>query len=208
MYKLFMKEMKVSHPLSFIFIIFSFMFLVPGYPVLCAPFFVTLGIFQSFQKARENGDIIFTALLPIPKRDIVRGKFIFVVAVELFSTFLMALCVILREFILFDNPVYSLNPMMKADFLALSLALIIFALFNYVFMRLFFLSAYNIGLPFLLYSVSAFIVVLGGEILSHMFYVSSLNMQFAFIVIGFLIYFLITLISYKMSMKRFMRLDL
>lgn len=75
MYKLFMKEVRAaSHPLSFIFIIFSFMFLIPGYPILCAPFFVTLGIFQSFQKARENGDIFFSVLLPIPKKDVVKGK--------------------------------------------------------------------------------------------------------------------------------------
>lgn len=40
------KEMTVSASLlSYLFILFGFMFFVPGYPILCGVFFVTLGIF-------------------------------------------------------------------------------------------------------------------------------------------------------------------
>lgn len=209
MYKLFMKEVKMaSHPLSFVFIIFSFMFLVPGYPILCAPFFVTLGIFQSFQNANENNDILFSVLLPIPKKDIVKGKFIFVIFIELCSSSIMALCVILRETIFCDNPVYSSNVMMRADGYAFALALVIFALFNCLFVRLFFLTAYNIGLPFLLYSISAFIVVVTGEVLAHFLNINSLYLQFAIIATGGLFYSLITFISYRMSGESFERIDL
>lgn len=209
MYKLFMKEVKAaSHPLSFVFIIFSFMFLIPGYPILCAPFFVTLGIFQSFQKTRENGDILFSVLLPISKEDVVKGKFIFVISIELCSTLIMAFCVILRMTILRDNPVYSSNPMMRADFSALSLALLVFALFNYIFVRGFFLTSYKIGLPFLLYSVSAFTVVAGGEILSRLISVNSVKIRSALIAVLSLLCSLITFISYRMSVKSFLRLDL
>lgn len=207
MYKLFMKEVKAdSHPLFFVFIIFSFMFLIPGYPILCAPFFVTLGIFQSFQKARENGDIFFSVLLPIPKKDVVKGKFIFVIFLELCSAIIMAFCVVLRMTILRDNPVYLLNPMMRADFSALSLALLIFALFNYIFVRGFFLTAYNIGLPFLLYAVSAFTVVGGGEILSRLISLNSVNIRIALTAVLSFLCSLITFISYRMSVKSFLGL--
>ena len=50
------------------------MTLLPGYPILCGVFFITLGIFQSFQSAREANDIVFSALLPIAKRDVVKGN--------------------------------------------------------------------------------------------------------------------------------------
>lgn len=209
MYKLLMKEVRIaSHPLSFFFILFSFMFLIPGYPILLAPFFVTLGIFQSFQKARENGDILFSVLLPIPKRDTVKGKFIFVISIELCSTILMALCVILRGTVLRDNPVYTSNPMMKADLFALSLAIFVFAIFNYVFVRGFFHTAYNIGIPFLLYAVSAFIVVVAGEILSHFSFVKSHFVQFTLFAVLFFLFALITIISYRMSVRSFEKLDL
>ena len=47
-----LKECKLSaSPLSFLFIPFGLMFFLPGYPVLCGGFFVTLGNFQSYQKA-------------------------------------------------------------------------------------------------------------------------------------------------------------
>ena len=37
------KEMKLSaSPLSYLFILFGLMFFLPGYPVLCGAFFVTL----------------------------------------------------------------------------------------------------------------------------------------------------------------------
>ena len=55
------KEMRLSASvLSYLFISFGFMFFIPGYPILCGVFFVTLGIFQSFQNAREANDIIFS----------------------------------------------------------------------------------------------------------------------------------------------------
>ena len=47
------KEMRLSASiLSYLFLGFSLMALLPGYPILCGIFFITLGIFQSFQSAR------------------------------------------------------------------------------------------------------------------------------------------------------------
>ena len=90
------KEMKLSaSPLAFIFILFGAMFMVPGYPILCGAFFVTLGLFQSFQFAREANDIVFSALLPISKKEVVSGKFIFVCMIECFSLILMIICTII-----------------------------------------------------------------------------------------------------------------
>ncbi len=69
------KEIKLSASvLSYLFIPFGLMFLLPGYPVLCGAFFVCLGLFQSFQSAREANDIVFSALLPIAKSDVVKGN--------------------------------------------------------------------------------------------------------------------------------------
>jgi hypothetical protein len=67
------KEMRLSALLlTYLFIGFAFMTLLPGYPILCGVFFITLGIYQSFQNARESNDIVFSALLPIAKRDVVK----------------------------------------------------------------------------------------------------------------------------------------
>ena len=47
------KELRLSASgLTYLFILFGLMFLLPGYPILCGAFFVSLGILQSFQAAR------------------------------------------------------------------------------------------------------------------------------------------------------------
>ncbi len=49
MREIMIKELRLSaSALSYLFIAFGLMFFVPGYPILCGVFFVTLGIFQSF----------------------------------------------------------------------------------------------------------------------------------------------------------------
>ena len=69
MINLLRKEMKLSASvLSYLFIAFGLMFFLPGYPILCGVFFVTLGIFYSFQNSRETNDIIYSILLPIAKK--------------------------------------------------------------------------------------------------------------------------------------------
>lgn len=70
------KEIRLSSMLlTWLFIGFAFMTLLPGYPILCGVFFITLGIYQSFQNAREANDIVYSVLMPVAKRDVVRGKF-------------------------------------------------------------------------------------------------------------------------------------
>ncbi len=213
MHRLLRKEVRLaSHPLSFVFIIFSFMFIIPGYPILCAPFFVTLGIFQSFQKARENGDILFTVLLPVPKKDAVKGKYLFVCSIEFCSLFVMAVCVILRGTVLRGNDVYLSNVLMNANGFALSLALFIFALFNSVFVAGFFRTAHSLGLPFLVYAISAFLTVAAGETMHHLPHCGWIDgwgrEQIILVLSGCVLYTLMTLLSYRRSVRRFEMLDL
>ena len=213
MRKLLMKEIRLSsHPLSFVFVLFSFLFLVPGYPVLCAPFFVTLGLFQSFQKARENGDILFSVLLPVPKRDCVRGKYFFVCLIEMSAFVLMAAVSVVRAVFLRDSEVYLSNPLMNANGFALALVLVIFALFNRMFVSGFFRTAYGLGLPFLKYAVTAFLAVSFGETVHHlpgcMWFDDYSGLQFILLAAGCILYMMVTVLSYRVSVRRFERLDL
>ena len=65
MKKLLHKELRLTAaPITYLFLAFALMPLIPGYPILMGGFFITLGIFYTFQMARESGDILFTALLP------------------------------------------------------------------------------------------------------------------------------------------------
>ena len=136
------KEMKLSaSPLSYLFILFGLMFFLPGYPVLCGAFFVTLGIFQGFQYAREANDIVFSSLLPISKKDVVKGKFLFVCFIEACSLILMLFSSFIRMTFLSEAAVYRANALMNANLFAVGGAFLIFGLFNVIFLGGFFKTA-------------------------------------------------------------------
>ena len=154
------KELGLSASiLSYIFIAFALMFLIPGYPILCGVVFVTLGLFQTFQKAREANDTVFSALLPIAKKDVVSGRYLFVCFIEGASLIFMALIVILRMTVMSDAAAYVSNAMMNANLFALGVAFLIFGLFNWIFVGGFFKTAYNFAKPFVTYIIVAFVVI-------------------------------------------------
>ena len=212
-----LKELKLSaSPLAFIFIAFGLMFLLPGYPILCSAFFVTLGLFQSFQTAREANDIVFSALLPIAKKDVVKGKFIFVCFIEACAFVLMVICAIVRMTALKESPVYLQNALMNANLFALGAALVIYGLFNVIFLGGFFKTAYKLGKPFVTYIIVGFIMIGVFEALHHIpglsqlnaFGTDSLGLQVVTLIAGALIFAVMTLISYKASCSNFEKIDL
>jgi len=211
------KEMRLSASvLSYLFIVFGIMFLIPGYPILCGAFFVTLGIFQSFQTAREANDIVFSALLPIAKRDVVKGKFLFVCFIELCGFILMAIATVLRMTVLSEAMVYRSNALMNANLFALGMALLIFGLFNLIFVGGFFRTAYKFGKPFVCYIVVSLLAIGAGESVHHFPGLEAVNafgfghimLQLLLFAVGAACYVMLTLISIRYSCKNFEKIDL
>ena len=162
------KEMRLSASiLSYLFIAFGFMAMIPGYPILCGVFFITLGIFHSFQNAREANDIVYSALLPIAKSDVVKGKFLFSAMIELSGFLIMTILTLVRMTVLSDSEVYRKNALMNANPFYLGVALLIFGMFNFIFIGGFFKTAYKFSKPFVIYIVVAFLMVGVAEALHY-----------------------------------------
>ena len=211
------KEMRLSASvLSYLFIPFGLMFLLPGYPILCGAFFVTLGIFQSFQTAREANDIVFSILLPISKRDVVKGKYLFICLIEGCALLLMALATACRMTVLSQSAVYRANALMNANGFALGMACVIFGLFNWIFAGGFFKTAYKFARPFVTYIVAAFLVILIAETLHHIpglgmlnaFGADGIGLQLALLTAGVLLFLLMTALSYRRACAHFEKIDL
>ena len=211
------KEMRLSASvLSYLFILFGLMFFLPGYPVLCGAFFVSLGIFQSFQAAREANDIVFSTLLPIAKRDIVRGKFVFVCLIESCAFLLMALAVCVRMTVLSQSVVYRSNALMNANLFALGTACVIFGLFNWIFVGGFFRTAYRFARPFVTFIIVCILVILTAETLHHIPGLEKLNafgtdempIQLTMLAAGILLFLLMTALSCRRACQQFERIDL
>ena len=212
-----MKEIRLSaSPLSYLFILFGLMFLLPGYPILCGVFFVTLGIFQSFQNTREANDIVFSALLPIAKCDVVKGKYLFVCLIELCGFVMMAIATALRMTVLSEAGAYRHNALMNANLFALGVALLIFGLFNLLFVGGFFRTAYKFAKPFVSYIIASFLVIGVAESLHHFPGLDALNaygfehllLQIALFAAGVTCYIILSLVSLRNACKNFEKIDL
>jgi hypothetical protein len=217
MINLLKKEMKLAaSPLSYIFIAFGLMAFVPGYPILVGSFFLCLGLFQSFQNAREANDITYTSLLSVAKSDIVRAKYAFCIVVEFGYFILTAVVVLIRMTVLSESDVYRNNVLMNANLVYLGFVLLILGLFNLIFIGGFFKTAYKFAKPFIAFIVAAFLVVGIGETLFHIPGLSALNafgfqyigLQVSIFTAGIAAFILLTAISIHRSVKNFEIIDL
>ena len=217
MNKLLKKEMKLAaSPLSYIFIVFGLMAFVPGYPILVGSFFVCLGLFQSFQNAREANDITYTLLLSVAKSDIVRAKYAFCIVVELIYFGLTSAVALLRMTLLSEVAVYRNNVLMNANLVYLGFVLVILGLFNLIFVGGFFKTAYKFAKPFVMFIIAAFLVVGIGETLFHIPGLSVLNafgfnhigIQLVVFAAGVVAFVLMSAFSIRQSIKNFEKIDL
>ena len=211
------KEFKLAaSPLSWFFLAAAGLTLVPGYPILMSAFFVCLGIFYSFLNAREANDVLYTVLLPLPKRAFVRAKFAFTCFFQLLGFVLMAGLTALRMTALSGGSAYAANALMNATPLFLAFVLLIFTAFNVLFLGGFFRTAYKLGMPFLAFAVAAALLLICGEALHFIpalrFFNepagARLGLQFALLGIAAAGYALGTALSCRVSMARFERIDL
>jgi len=211
------KDLRLAvSPLTWVFLLFAAMTMIPGYPILMGAFFVCLGIFYSFQGIREQNDILFSVLLPVAKGDVVRGKFRLVCLFQAIAFVLMALLTALRMTALKGAPVYAANVMMPADPVFLGFALLLFAAFNSLFLGGFFKTAYAIGRPFLVFAAAAILITGVGEALHHIpplrFLTASAagaaDLRWAVLAAGAVVYALVTRLSMTRSIRRFEALDL
>lgn len=211
------KEMKLTaSPLSYLFILFGLLAFLPGYPILIGTFFLCLGLFQSFQSAREANDMLYTALLPVAKRDMVKGKYMFCIVIEFCYVILTTVPVLVRMTVWSDAAVYRSNALMNANLVYLGFVFLMLGLFNLIFVGGFFKTGYQFARPFVAFIIVAFFVVGIGETLFHIPALSALNafgfthigLQAGVWITGAVTFTWLTAVSMCRAIKRFERVDL
>ena len=203
------------NPLSYWFIVFSAMTMIPRYPILVGSFFICLGIFYTYQQVREYDDITYTVMLPVKKQDVVTAKYLFVLFFECIAFILCLFLTIIRMRFLGDAAPYVTNQLMNANAAYLGYIMLVFATFNSIFLASFFKTTYKIGKPFILFCVVATVIIFMGEILHHIPGLESLNdssnlnvPQIVILLFGVAMFKLCTWFSYQKAIKDFERIDL
>ncbi|MBQ9994108.1 MAG: ABC-2 transporter permease [Clostridia bacterium] len=159
------KELRLAlHPTVFFFLFMGLMLLIPSYPYYVPFFYVCLSVFFCFLSGRENKDILFSALLPVRKRDTVRARCITVAVIELASVVasIPFACISIRH-----NPNGSNLAGIECNVAFYGLVLIMLALFNYTFITRFYRTAYKVGSSFGIGCVVVGVYVILAEIAVH-----------------------------------------
>lgn len=207
------KELRLAaHPNLFIFTLFGVLVIVPQYPYGMVFIFGCLAPYITFWYGRETNDIYYTALLPVKKRDVVKGKFSIVILAQMAQIIISLPFAFLRVLILpFNNPAG-----IEANAAYYGFGFIIYAVFNFIFLTQFFKTAYKAGKAFLLAITPAALVMVAMEVMVHLpgfEWIDSVEpdmmlRQMPILAVGIIIYVFGMLVAYKISAKRFELVDL
>ena len=127
---------------------------------------------------------------------------------------LTALLTALRMCLLADAPPYVNNPMMNSNPVFLAWTLVVFALFNSLFVGPFYKTAYKFGRPFVTFIVASMLAIGCAETLHHIPTLTFLNtnerlpLQFLLLLCALAVWAAATLLSCRRAEKNFERLDL
>ena len=154
----------VCHPMTVVFCLFGIMVLIPNYPYTVIFFYVMLGLFFTFLNIREQKDIYYSALLPVPKRDTVKAGCAFVVIIEVLSLVVLIPCSLLAVHLQpgKDNLV-GLDP----NLALLAAGFLLYAVFNAVFLPSFYANGYKVGVAFVKAVIPTTLAMIVLEALPH-----------------------------------------
>ena len=207
------KELRLAaHPSLYVFMCMGTLVLIPAYPYSVVFFFGCLGIFQSFMFDRETRDVFYTALLPRPKRDVVRGKLLLAIFAQVTQLVLSLPFAFLRTLYLPNGNPVGMEP--NAAWYGFGLA--IYGIFNLVFFARFYRTAYKAGTSFLTALIPTTLGIVATEAVVHfpgMGWLdsvdgASLMRQIPVLLAGAVLYTAANLLAYRVSARRFERVNL
>ncbi len=207
------KELALAaHPTSLIFAFLGCLVLVPAYPYTVIFMFGCLAPYLTFLYARETNDLWYTAILPLSKRGSVQGKCLLICAIQLFQLLISIPCVLLRNSIGVAN-----NPVgMDATVAWYGFGLIIYAIFDLIFFPAYYKSGYKAGRALIIAAfpmVLLMVAVEGSVRIPALRWLDSsspehLLQQIPILLLGILCYGALLPVAYRISARRFERVDL
>lgn len=202
----------VAHPTSIVFSLLGCLVLVPAYPYSAIFLFGCLAVYTTFMNAREVGDFWYTAVLPMSRQESVLSKCMLIVSFQLGQLLLSMPFAFLRNVLKIPN-----NPVgLDATLAWYGFGLLVYGVFDWVFLTSFYQNGYRVGRAFLLACIPLFIMMFMMETAAHVPALSwldgcrpdQLRMQLPVLLAGMSGYPVMLLLAYRVSAKRYEMVDL
>lgn len=215
MKKLLIKDFRLAmHPTVILFWLLSAMLIIPNYPYYVILFYSSLSLFFVCLSGRENHDIEFSAALPVRKGDVVRARICFAAIVQLVQLILAVPFAALRQTLPLPGNLVG----MDANIAFFGFSLLLLGLFNLYFFTSYYRAPEKVGKTFAVSSVLFFVAIAILEVAAHAVpfvreRLDTSDPQFLpekliVLAIGAAGYAILTLISCRISVKRFEALNL
>ena len=209
------KEFRLCmHPTALLMMGLSGLILIPNYPYSVSFFYLTLGLFFTCLGARENHDAAYTAILPVSRRDMVKGRIGMACCLEIIDLLLCGLMLLLKRMIGYMPNEAGID----ANVALIGEGLLVFSLFNVIFFPSYYKDITKVGKPFLLAGAAVFLFITLAVVSTYAvpFVRDSLDTpdpehlteKLVYVLAAVICYALCTLLSVKLSVRRFEKVDL
>lgn len=209
------KEFHLSiHPLFYLVAMLGALLLIPNWLYFIALSYVFfISISNIFSTSKAQNDIGFSVLLPVSKRDVVKAKIIAVIALELLHLAVAAIFGVVNHFIYVRD-----NMFLEPNAAFFGFGFMMYAIFNIMFFPMFYKTGYKVGLPIIYATITAVLFAAGVETFALIVPAaktaldsdmsSMLLWKIGVLVAGIIIFTLSAVASYKLSARRFEKIDL
>lgn len=207
------KEFKLSiHPMFYLVTLFSALLLIPQWVFFLAlMYFCFISVPNLFSMGKNYKDIYFTATQPVRRSDIVKARVWSITILELLQLALAAVFIAVR-LQYYKTP----NWFIDANFAFLGLCFVMYGIFNVVMLPMFYKTAYKVGWPSIVGMIAALVFATGVELciiynVPFMRFLDGIHTTSAHLitlVASVLIFAGLNYAAYRISAKRFEKIDL
>lgn len=217
MVNLLIKELKLGvHPAFYVMpLLTGALMFIPGWLYfLVILYFCFITIPNMFGDYKSQNDLLFTAMLPVTKNDIVKAKIFFIILLEMLHM-VVAVAFGMISMRLYSDATYFF---FKPVFGFWGLCFVMLAVFNVIFLPMFFRTGYKYGMATTASIAAALLFAAGAEWLgiqnSYVFELfkgtgaDHLGTQLALLAAGIVIFAIGALITYHISIRRFEKVEM
>lgn len=215
MKQLLYKEFRlIIHPLYYLVLLLGGLILIPSWVYFVALSYVFFIVISNvFAMAKANNDNSFSVTLPVRKRDIVKAR---VISISTFELLYIAVSAVFGaiNILIFKGE----NALLEPNAAFFGFGLIMNGIFNLIFFPMYYKSSDKIGIPCMTATLGALVFATGVEFscqqvfwLKHVMdsiSADTVGWRLGILALGGVLFFLMTAVAYRISVRRFERIDL
>ncbi len=219
------KELRLClNPQVIIFACFSLFILIPNWPSGVAFVYILSGLATVFPRGLADKDIMYSAMLPIRKGDVVKGKTLLIVAIEVFSILISIPAAVVKALIIDPALISSASEgtgdasdasyiaAVSPNMVTYGTVLMCFGVYALILIPWYYKNPTKINWPQIVSMLAATFVILVGVVVQA--FVPALHessgfwIQLAYLFAGLLVFVFCTYLGERLGEKHFAKVDL